>query len=410
MVSAAGSGELLFTPRVGSLYGYALLWALVVAVTLKWFVNREVGRYTVCTGRSILEGFDRLARGRRWPLLIILAPQLVVAVATIAGLAGSAATAVVVAFDGDERIWAVVATLLSTALVVWGRYGGVERAATLIALALGLGAIAAAVTVFDSPGDVAAGLAPRVPNGVEIDEVLPWLGFMLSGAAGMIWYSYWLRARGAGAAGADFDVGAASEEDRDRLVGWVGQTNLDNTVAVVGTLVVTLAFLVLGAELLRPAGLVPEEGRVAEVLGELLGGVWGRAGFWFMILAVFVGFWDTLLSDQDGFGRMFANGARLLSRRVASTSEEALRQRLVVIVLTALPLVLYLGWGEPVGLLKLAGAVEAAHIPVLAVLTLVLNHRELPREVRPSRLATVVTTLSAAFFAAFALAFVVTLL
>ena len=27
MVSAAGSGELLFTPRVGALYGYALLWA-----------------------------------------------------------------------------------------------------------------------------------------------------------------------------------------------------------------------------------------------------------------------------------------------------------------------------------------------------------------------------------------------
>jgi hypothetical protein len=30
MVSAIGSGELLFTPRVGALYGYSLLWALIV--------------------------------------------------------------------------------------------------------------------------------------------------------------------------------------------------------------------------------------------------------------------------------------------------------------------------------------------------------------------------------------------
>ena len=59
MVSAAGSGELLFTPRVGALYGYALLWALLTAVVLKWFINREIGRYTVCTGATVLEGFGK---------------------------------------------------------------------------------------------------------------------------------------------------------------------------------------------------------------------------------------------------------------------------------------------------------------------------------------------------------------
>lgn len=29
MLSAAGSGELLFTPRIAALYGYSLLWALL---------------------------------------------------------------------------------------------------------------------------------------------------------------------------------------------------------------------------------------------------------------------------------------------------------------------------------------------------------------------------------------------
>ncbi|MEO7436429.1 MAG: Nramp family divalent metal transporter [Candidatus Binatia bacterium] len=95
MVSAAGSGELLFTPRVGALYGYALLWALCTAVVLKWFINREVGRFTVCTGATVLEGFRHLPGPRNWAVGLILVPQLVVAVATIAGLAGAAATALI---------------------------------------------------------------------------------------------------------------------------------------------------------------------------------------------------------------------------------------------------------------------------------------------------------------------------
>lgn len=39
-----------------------------------------------------------------------------------------------------------------------------------------------------------------------------------------------------------------------------------NTLAVVGALVIALAFLVLGTELLKPEGLVPEENEVARVL------------------------------------------------------------------------------------------------------------------------------------------------
>ncbi len=37
MLSAAGSGELLFTPRIAALYGYSLLWALLAAVAFTFF-------------------------------------------------------------------------------------------------------------------------------------------------------------------------------------------------------------------------------------------------------------------------------------------------------------------------------------------------------------------------------------
>jgi hypothetical protein len=55
--TAAGACELLFPPRVGSLYGSRFLWSLILAIFLKWFISREIGRYSVSTGRCLLEGY-----------------------------------------------------------------------------------------------------------------------------------------------------------------------------------------------------------------------------------------------------------------------------------------------------------------------------------------------------------------
>ena|SRR5687767_5376286 len=184
---------------------------------------------------------------------------------------------------------------------------------------------------------------------------------------------------------------------------------IDNTVAVVGTFLIAGAFLVLGAELLGPRGLVPEESRVASTLGRLLGDVWGSAGYWFMILGVFVGFWDTVLSDQDGHARMFADGVRLIAPPLRKYPEVAVRRVFALTLVTAFPIALFAVVGEPVALLKAAGAIEAAHIPVVTGLTLYLNRTRLPRALRPSWPAAAAATLAGAFFAAFAVYYVVTL-
>ena len=412
MVSAAGSGELLFTPRIGAMHGYSLLWAMVIAILFKWCINREVGRFAVCTGESLLQGFARLPGPRGWAIWLILVPQLLVAVSAIAGLAGGAATALILVLPGPVLLWMVVSVLAATALVTFGKYRLIERAAVLIGVTVAIAAVGAAISVQPDPAEIAGGFRPTFAEDVDVAEVLPWLGFMLSGAAGMIWYSYWTVAKGYGAAGAKTSrdssraSGPAKSGDTERLRGWLRQMTLDNTVAVLGTFLIAGAFLVLGAELLRPRGLVPEEERVASTLGRLLGDVWGPAAYWFMVLGVFVGFWDTVLSDQDGHGRMFADGTRLMLPAVRKYSELAVRRTFVIGLVTVLPIVLYAIVGEPVALLKAAGAIEAAHIPVVTGLTLYLNRTHLPRALRPSWASFTAATGAGLFFAAFAVYYV----
>ncbi|WP_373547474.1 Nramp family divalent metal transporter [Chamaesiphon sp.] len=418
MLSAAGSGELLFTPRIAALYGYSLLWALVAAVVLKWFINREVGRFTVCTGATILQGFKQLPGPKNWAVWIILVPQLAVAISTVAGLAGAAATALILVTGGTVQLWTVIIILVTAAIVLLGQYDVVEKLSSFIGIARTLAIVAAAIFVFPNVRDLAAGLLPQIPQDVQYQEILPWLGFMLAGAAGMMWYSYWVDARGYGATSLKqeqpLEVKQLDSEQQQRLQGWIQLMTFSNTLAVVGALLAALAFLILGKELLRPQGLIPQENQVAETLGSLLGNIWGPFGFWFMIAIVFITFCSTTLSVQDGFGRMFADGTKILLQGFGVqhstwTNEKFLRKFYIVVLLAVLPIAVYLLLGQPVSLLQTAGAIEAAHIPIVAGLTLFLNRRMLPRQLRPSGFTFWGTVLAGVFFAVFAVIYLLQL-
>ncbi|MBW4518046.1 MAG: Nramp family divalent metal transporter [Timaviella obliquedivisa GSE-PSE-MK23-08B] len=411
MLSAAGSGELLFTPRIAALYGYTLLWALLAAVILKWFINREVGRFTVCTGATILEGFKQLPGFKNWAVWLILVPQFAVAISTVAGLAGAAATALILVIGGTVQLWTIIIILVTAAIVFLGQYHVVEKISSLIGIARTLAIVIAALLVFPNVRELASGLIPQIPPNAQYQEVLPWLGFMLAGAAGMMWYSYWVEARGYGATALQqeepLDVKQLDSEQQQRLQGWVKLMTFSNTLAVIGALLAALAFLILGAQLLRPEGIVPEENQVAETLGTLLGNIWGPFGFWFMIAIVFITFCSTTLSVQDGFGRMFADGTRILLQEFGIregqwTNEKFLRKFYIVFLLAVLPIAVYLFFGTPVALLQTAGAIEAAHIPVVAGLTLFLNYRMLPKKLRPTGFSFWGTLLAGLFFAVFA--------
>jgi Mn2+/Fe2+ NRAMP family transporter len=417
MLSAAGSGELLFTPRIAAQYGYTLIWAMILAVVLKWFINREIGRYTVATGASFFVGLSSISEKSRWLLWLILIPQAVVAVSIIAGLTGAAATAFIEIIEMPLLIPAIFLVIITAGIIFLGQYKVVEKVTTIVAIIISLAVLAAAVSTRPDLNEMAKGFALTLPADTKIDEVLPWLGFMLAGAAGLMWFSYWTEARGYGAAAMKkpepLDTKASDADERKTLKGWIKHMTIANTMAVTGALIIAFAFLILGTELLKPKGLIPEENKVAKILAELLKGVWGTFGFWFMIVAVFVTFISTMISSQDGFSRMFADGTAILtgkSKMHGRWKDPAFLQKLfLVTLLCILPAVLYVIIGEPVGLLKVAGAIEACHIPVVAFLVLYLNRSTLHKELRPAAASTIFTAVAGLFFAVFAVVYILQL-
>ena len=55
-----GSGELIATTATGAEAGFWLMWLIIVGCVIKVFVQVEIGRYVILTGRTTLEGINSL--------------------------------------------------------------------------------------------------------------------------------------------------------------------------------------------------------------------------------------------------------------------------------------------------------------------------------------------------------------
>ncbi|MEW6116538.1 MAG: Nramp family divalent metal transporter [Nitrospirota bacterium] len=287
-----------------------------------------------------------------------------------------------------------------------------------MAAVLILSTFATALAVFPGWSPYVRGLVPVLPAGFDAYFVLPWIGFLLAGAAGMMWYSYWVAARSYG--GPVFEEEKPEEEKltvesgfeadkRSWLHSWLTIMGTAAAVGAVGATLVNLSFLTLGAELLGPLRIIPEGMRVAEDIARMLSDVWGPLGAWILIVGIFVALWGSILANQDGWGRMYADATLMLFSTKRGGESKTIRQagmRLhlknayITLVLTAVPVIVFLMLRDPVGILSIGGIISAAHLPFVVALTLYLNLRRLPREFGPGPLWTA-AAMAAIFFYAF---------
>jgi hypothetical protein len=70
LATALGSGELLLWPYITAQVGLALVWLSVVGITVQWFLNMEIERYTLATGETAVTGFSRM--WLPWGIVMIL--------------------------------------------------------------------------------------------------------------------------------------------------------------------------------------------------------------------------------------------------------------------------------------------------------------------------------------------------
>jgi Mn2+/Fe2+ NRAMP family transporter len=393
--SSVGVAELVFATRAGALFGLVLLWAPLVSLFFKFFVTELVGRYTIASGENVVRAFARVEvkiGPLRLPPGWILWLFWILFAASVAGMSGIAlavGSCLTALFPFMPcAAWSVAALLAVGAILVLGSYRALEWAARVLVAVMIAFTVYSVINSAPGGGELLAGLVPRAPA-ESLRELIPLLGWTGAGAIGTIWFSLWTQGSGRG---------AASSGDSSSIKGWISVNRLDLALNTVVTAVLTVGFLIAGAAILRPQGLVPHGEDMGTVLAKIAGVSMGRMGEAVFLVGVFGTLFSTLLADIDGLCRVAVNS---MGKRPAAEGAQARRYRFFLLVYVALAGAFAVVITAPVVMLQLTAVVDTVLLPVVALLAVRVCRQFLPRQFHPGRFSMAMVYASAVFFSFF---------
>lgn len=302
--TAIGVSHLVQSTRAGAVYGYALVAAVILANLLKYPFFEFGPRYAAATGESLLEGYRRLGRWTVWVYLALTASTMFAVVGAVTLVTGSIATQL---FGGALTAFGYSAVLLaaSAAVLVVGRYPLLDALIKVIIVVLTVSTVAAVAMSFGAHRPPVPGFVPpAVWSGTGFAFLIALVGWMPSAVDISVWHSLWTLER------------ARQTGHRPRL----GEALFDFNLGYVGTALIALFFLTLGAQVFYGSG---EEVAAAPgaFAAQLVGlytqalGAWSRP---VILIAAFTTMFSTTLSCVDAFPRALERTAAVLRRRQAA--------------------------------------------------------------------------------------------
>ena len=90
--TSIGASHLVMAPQAGQLFGFQLLWLVLLTHVFKYHAFEFGPRYAAATGESLIAGYMRVRGPKGWALWIFLFGTIAQGIAVLAGVAGIAAS------------------------------------------------------------------------------------------------------------------------------------------------------------------------------------------------------------------------------------------------------------------------------------------------------------------------------
>ena len=289
-----GTGETIFAPRMGALFGYTMFWVVLTAVIAKGLLVYGGMRHLVLAGEHPMAAWARFPGPRGWvpgligAVAVISFPLWIAALSDAVGSICIWVTGVGAGQWWGRPFWGSAVILATMALTLVQTYDVLERVSFgFLALKI-LFVLAACLVV--RPDWLAAlmGLLPRIPEYPSwalatypelsgrppILEIATLLGTVGGGVQDYIGYVGCVREKKWGAAD-EADAGPhrmpRETEQVRRGRAWLRAPAFDVTSSFLAVFVMTGLFMLLGAALLHPQHQVPTNtdlyGKQAQFLG-----------------------------------------------------------------------------------------------------------------------------------------------
>jgi len=422
---ALGSGELILWPFLAARHGLGLIWGALLGITLQFFLNTEIIRYSLVWGESVFVGFKRLWKW--WPVWFIASTFIPWG---LPGFSSASAQIISRIFGFNQTKWLGIGLLILTGIILSvGKvlYQTMEYLQRTIIL-IGLPMILILVVLLTGKRDwvdLAQGLIGKgngfwfFPAGISLGSFLG--AFAYSGAGGNLnlSQSYNVKEKGLGMGkyadrivspwrkkvtksrleGRSFDL---TPLNLNKFKKWWRLVTKEHFIVFWGLGFASIVLLSVLAKSLV-FGRVDSQGinfiyQEAAVIRQTLS---PAVGIVFLIVSALM-LYATQLGVLESSSRIISENFILFNWDEGEKANPskwfyfALWGQIGVGIITLL-----LGVSEPRFLLTLSAILNALAMTVLFPLIWVLNKKRLKKELQPSLLRQVVIILGFIFFAVF---------
>ena len=292
----------------------------------------------------------------------------------------------------DTAIWATLIAVITSIILVMGRYGLIQSFSTVL---VGSFTVLVVINVIwlqseaefaFSASEFFSGLTFSLPERTAainpVATALATFGIIGVGAAELITYPYWCLEKGYAKFAGTND---GSQAWKDRAAGWMRVMQVDAWGSMIIYTFATIAFFLLGASVLHRVGLNPEKSDMVRTLAVMFQPVfsdWAAAVFLFGALAVL---YSTFFVANAAHARAFSDALRVIG---LIDHDEATRLRWIRILSGVFPIlcvVIFIKFPAPAQLVLISGIAQGVMLPMLAAAALYFRYRRDVPGLEPSK-------------------------
>lgn len=372
--TAIGVSHLVQSTRAGAGFGLALLWLVIAANAFKYPAFEAGPRYASATGRSLLEGYRRLGTWALVVFLILTVSTMFTVIAAVTAVTAGMASALLT--DAIPiPVWSLLLLGLTALILGVGRYRLLDAFMKVMMVLLTTSTVVTFVALIPQVRVESLVFWPPVPDlkPSTLIFLCALAGWMPSALDTAVWQSLW-----------------GLEKARTQGRTWEpAEAQLDFNIGYVGTSILAILFVMIGAFVLYGTGTTLPDGAAA--FAETLVSMYTQAlGDWsrpVILIAAFATMLSTTISVTDGFPRALEGALLRLTRGPegeATPRTWMYWAALGVCIAGALGLLVFLG-AQLKLLVTIATVLTGLTGTLFGVLNLmVLRGDEVPAEHRPS--------------------------
>jgi len=354
--AAIGVSHLVQSTRAGATYGWALVWAVILANFFKYPFLEYGPRYAIATGESMIEGYNRLGK---WAIgiFVVFTIGTMFAVQAAVTIVSASLAAEMTGIALSPVIWSGIMLTICILLLLSGRYSALDGAIKLIMVVLAVSTVIAVGGALLQGGDPQAAVDyyPNIWNVGGVSFLIALMGWMPIPIDAAAWHSLWTLER------------AKQTKYRPKLK----ESLLDFNIGYIGAAFLSLGFLALGALVMYGSGEeYASSGAVfASQLISLYTESLGDWAYTVIIIAAFTTMFSTTLTVTDAYPRVSRRMLEVLMPDTFNNLDNVRLYRILLVIISLLSLgVLYFLGDSFTLMIDIATTLSFLTAPVLAYL------------------------------------------